>query len=255
MLLVANVGNTHIGLGLFQADQLAATWQLASDHRRSGAEYGSDVTELLRNHGVNPADVDGIAVSCVSPGMLPILIQAFHTSFAADPLVIAGDTPAGLQVLYHPPKSLGADRLLNCVAAAHIYGVPAIVADLGTATTIDCVNARREFIGGIIAPGIATALDGLLQAAPGLPRIELAAPGGIIGSSTVECMQAGTVAYTAAALDAVVRQMKAHLQTNPTVVATGGLAGLMRGLSAEIAVYDDNLTLHGIRLVYEMQKR
>jgi type III pantothenate kinase len=248
MLLVADIGNTKILLGLYAEDRLVGTWRIPTD-RNQPAGIESAITLWLKQIGIACDDIHGVALSCVTPGIIDLFKELAETLFSCQPLVVTGETPTPLQMSYGTPNTLGADRLLNCVAAVAAYGAPVIVVDLGTATTIDCVNSQREFLGGAIAPGVGTALQALLLAAPGLPQVELAAPERLIGRNTTECMQIGLVHYAAMAIDALVQQMQAEMNATATVVATGGLAYIMRSLSKEIHFYNDHLLLEGLRLV------
>lgn len=254
MLLVADIGNTKTLLGLYADERLVSTRRIPTK-RDLPAAISDDVMAWLQESGYTCDNISGVAVSCVTPGVIDQFKAMANTLFSCEPLVVTGETPTPLHMSYGTPKTLGADRLLNCVAAIEAHGVPVIVVDLGTATTIDCVNSRKEFLGGAIAPGVGTALQALLLAAPGLPTVELTAPNHVIGRNTIECMQIGLVHYAAAAIDALVRQMQNEMQEKAMVVATGGLAHVMRGKSQEIHYYEDNLLLEGLRLVYHYNCR
>jgi type III pantothenate kinase len=253
MLLVADIGNTKILIGLFVDDQLITTLRIPT-WRGQTAAAAAEITRWLQQIGHTCDEISGVAVSCVTPGVIDQFQEMASALFSCRPLVVTGETPTPLRMSYGTPKTLGADRLLNCVAAAEAYGAPVIVVDLGTATTIDCVSPQRAFLGGAIAPGVGTALQALSQAAPGLPAVELVGPRHVIGRNTTECMQIGLINYAAAAIDTLARQMQAEMHATATVVATGGLAHIMRDSSKEIQFYEDHLLLKGLRLVYNFNR-
>lgn len=255
MLLVIDIGNTNTVVGIFDRDKLLASWRLTTQRERTVDEYGILCRNLLSIAGIDAAHVTGIAIASVVPPLNRVLSEMARHYFGLDPLFVEPWLKEiGMPVLYNPPHDVGADRIVNGVAAYTKYGGPAIIVDLGTATTFDAVSARGEYLGGAIAPGITAAAESLFQRTARLPRVEIKRPPRIIGTTTVESIQAGLYYGYISMVDGMLRRMKAELE-NPVVIATGGLASLIAGDSTEIKLVDDNLTLDGLRIIYERCSR
>jgi type III pantothenate kinase len=282
MLLAIDVGNTQTVIGLFasgaaeiregetgtaksprrpkarnpgELKDLLHHWRLATVAERTADEYALLVTELLGLVGLgftsaSPSDgVDGMVVSSSVPDVTSAVRQMAHTWFDVPLVVIEPGIRTGMPILYDNPKDVGADRVANAVGALDLYGGPAIVVDMGTATTFDAISAAGEYAGGAITPGIEISMDALFAHAAALRRVELVEPRNVIGKSTVESIQSGVVYGYTGLVDAMCRRISAELGPS-TIIATGGLAGLITPLSETIQHHEPWLTLHGLRLVF-----
>jgi len=252
MLLAIDAGNTNITLGLFRAQELIAQWRLLTDRERSAAEYEADVRGLFERAGIDCSAVEGIAIASVVPHLDQALRQ-IAASFSVEPLFVDHTTDTGLKLLYNPPSDLGADRIVDAVAAMNKYGAPCIVVDFGTATTFNAISKNGEFLGGAISPGLFTCADALFARAAKLPRVEFVRPSTAIASSTVEAIQSGLYFGYAGLVDGVIEQMLEGMGSVSRIVATGGLAPLIAKASQYIDAIDETLTLDGLRIVYERQ--
>jgi len=251
MLLVIDAGNSNITLGVFRAHELIAEGRLNTDRDKSSDEYGVEIRDLFERSGVDTKSIDGIAIASVVPSLDQALRQMSETYFDLTPLFVDHTNAIGLRILYDPPSAVGADRIVDAVAASTVYGVPCIIVDFGTATTFNVVNAGHEYIGGAIAPGLKISAEALFSRAAKLPHVEIRQPEKVIGSSTVAAMQSGLYHGYAGLVDGVLAQMIAELGSKPHVVATGGLARVIARASKFIDEVDETLTLEGLRLVYE----
>jgi len=250
MLFVADVGNTHITVGAYAGERLLADWRVRTDRERTTDEHGLLFTHLLQQRGLEAASVRGFALSCVVPTMTDTVAQVAPRYFGVKPLVVSAKTDLGIRIHYLPASDVGADRLVNAVATRARYGVPAIVVDFGTATTLDAIDEHGDYLGGAIAPGIGISSDALFRHASRLYRVELNAPANAIGRNTVEAMQSGILFGFAGQVDALVRRMRREMPGTPRVVATGGLASTIAALSDTIEVVDPLLTLEGLRILW-----
>lgn len=247
MLLTIDVGNTNTVLGVFDGDQLANSWRVRTDPRATADELGWLYRGLLGDHPIS-----GVSVCSTVPAALREIRRMVSRTFPAMPtVVVEPGTRTGVPILIDNPKEAGADRIMNTLAAHHLYGGPAIVVDFGTATNIDVVSARGEFLGGAFAPGIEVALDALASRAAQLRNVELTTPRSVIGKSTVEALQSGMIYGVVGQVDALVRRIRAELGTPATTIATGGLAPLVIKESETLDNHEPHLTLIGLRLVFE----
>jgi len=253
MLLAIDAGNTNITVGLFREQELIAQWRLLTERERSAEDYGSDVRGLFERANVDRKEVDGIAIASVVP-QLDEALRQIAASFSVTPLFVDHTTDTGLKLLYEPPSDLGADRIVDAVAAMNKYGTPCIVVDFGTATTFNAISKDREFLGGAISPGLFTCAEALFARAAKLPRVEFARPRVAIGTSTVEAMQSGLYFGYAGLVDGVIAQMLEGMSPVSRIVATGGLAPLLADASRYVDVIDQTLTLDGLRIVYERNR-
>jgi type III pantothenate kinase len=251
MLLAIDAGNTNVTLGVFQGSELLAQWRLTTDHNRSSDEYGAQVRNLFDDAKIDLKGIKAVAIASVVPPLNPSLTRMVEVVFGLTPLFVDHTTDTGLQILYDSPSDLGADRIVDAVAAVTKYGVPCIVVDFGTATTFNAINAAREYLGGAIAPGIKIAAEALCSRAAKLPRVEIKRPDKVIGSSTVGAIQSGLYHGYAGLVDGVIEQMITEMGVKPHVIATGGLAPVIGGASRFIETIDATLTLDGLRLIYE----
>jgi type III pantothenate kinase len=251
MLLVLEVGNTNTKIGVYDGDRLLVSWRLTSRREQTADEYGLFIETLFRTRGVDPRGIRGIAISNVVPPVQQTLELMCEKYFGLTPYSVEPglNTPMPLEV--DNPREVGADRITKSVAAAAIYGPPLIVVDLGTATTFDCVNASGAFIGGAIAPGIATATEALVARAARLYRVEFVRPKEAIGRNTVTNMQSGVVYGYAGLVDGLVARMKAEMAGHAQVIGTGGYATLIAEAARSIDHINVDLGLEGLRLLYE----
>ena len=255
MLLVIDAGNTNVKLGVFRGAELVAQWRLAIDRDKSGDEYGAEVRNLFEQDRLDLKEVEGIAIASVVPPLDPALKQMAEVNFELTPLFVDHTTDTGLKILYDSPSELGADRIVDAAAAMAKYGAPCIAVDCGTATTFNAVNAAHEYLGGVIAPGIMISAEALFSRAAKLPRVEIKRPDKVIATSTIGAMQSGLYHGYAGLVDGVLSQMIAEMGARPRVIATGGLASLIAAGSKFIEEVDRTLTLDGLRLIYERNKK
>ncbi|WP_431962051.1 type III pantothenate kinase [Actinacidiphila sp. bgisy160] len=259
MLLTIDVGNTHTVLGLFDGDEIVEHWRVSTDPRRTADEMAVLMQGLMGMHpllGEELGDnIHGIAICSTVPSVLHELREVTRRYYGDVPAVLVEPgVKTGVPVLADNPKEVGSDRIINSLAAVHLYGGPCIVVDFGTATTFDAVTARGEYAGGAIAPGIEISVDALGARGAQLRKVELTRPRSVIGKNTIEAMQSGILYGFAGQVDGVAERMARELADDPddvTVIATGGLAPLVLGESAVIDVHEPWLTLIGLRLVYE----
>ncbi len=251
MLLVIDIGNTNTSLGVFDGENLIAHWRLTTARARPVDGWGVHARNLFALTGLDFKSIDAIAIASVVPPVNFTLKRMAEDYFHLTPLFIDHTIETGVPILYQPPSDVGADRIVDAVAAIHKYGAPCIVVDFGTATTFDAINATGEYLGGVITPGITISSDALFERAAKLPRVEIKRPQKVIGSATVEAMQSGLYYGYVELVDGILRRMIDELGGAPRVIATGGLAPLIAKGSEFIETVDETLTLEGLRLVYE----
>ena len=251
MLLVIDVGNTNTSLGVYEGANLVAHWRLTTARNRTVDEYGLHARNLFELAGLDFKTINAIAIASVVPPLNYTLKQMAEVYFHLSPLFVDHTIEIGLRILYEPPSDVGADRIVDAVAAIHKYGAPCIIVDFGTATTFNAINKDGEYLGGVITPGIMISADALFERTAKLPRVDIKRPRTVIGSSTVAAMQSGLYNGYVGLVDGVLRKMLAELDGSPRVIATGGLAPLIATGSELIELVDDTLTLEGLRLVYE----
>ena len=248
MLLTIDVGNTNTVIGCFEGEELVESWRIKTDARATADE----IALLLRGLLADEPRPAGVAACSTVPAVLHELRGVFERYYADVPVVIVEPgVRTGVPILYDNPREVGADRIVNALAAHHLHGGPAIVVDFGTSTNFDVVSERGEFLGGALAPGIEISVDALASAAARLLKVELVRPRSVIGKSTVEALQSGIIYGFAGQIDGLVRRISAELERPPVVIATGGLAPLVLDESETITEHEPDLTLIGLRLVFE----
>lgn len=253
MLLVIDVGNTNTSLGVYRGNDLLAHWRLTTNPSRTVDEYGVHARNLFELAHIDFKDIEAIAVASVVPPLNYTVRRMAEVYFHLTPLFIDHTTDTGLKILYEPASDVGADRIVDAVAAIARYGPPCIVVDFGTATTFNAINSAGEYVGGVITPGIMISSEALFSRTSKLPRVDIKRPRRVIGSSTIEAMQSGLYYGYAGLVDGVLKRMITEMGAKPNVIATGGLAPLIATGSEFIDKVDDTLTLEGLRLIYERQ--
>ncbi len=251
MLCVVDIGNTHTVLGLYKGDEILEKWRLRTDTHRTTNEWGLTLKNLFALEGLNIADVTSAAISSVVPPAVHTLVRASKRYFEVTPLVVGPGTKTGLAIRYENPREVGADRVVNAVAALAITDTACIVVDFGTATTFDCLSSKGEYLGGAICPGIGTSLEALVTRAAKLPRVEIIKPRTAIGRNTVESMQSGILYGYVSLVDGLVQRLSKEMEGPVSVIATGGLAGTISQESDTIERVVPDLTLEGLRLIFD----
>lgn len=255
MLLVIDIGNTNIKYGVWKDDTMLASFRVSSRLSRTADEYGSVLVNLLGNSGIKKSDIDGIIVSSVIPPLNYTVCHMCEYFFGISPLMVGPGIKTGINIKAENPKEVGADRIVNTVAAYKKYGGPLIVIDFGTATTFNVVDGSGAFIGGVIAPGIKTSLEGLVHSTAQLPMIELVPPKKAIAKSTESNMQAGIIFGFSGLVDNIVGKIRKELGDDTVkVVATGGLGEIIAKETKSIEIVDRTLTLFGLKTIYDLNK-
>ncbi|GAA0127114.1 type III pantothenate kinase [Clostridium senegalense] len=258
MVFVLDVGNTNIVLGIYKDKKLMVDWRLSTDHKRSSDEYGIQVRQLFEQNNIKASDIEGIIISSVVPNIMYSLEHMIRKYFNQNPIVVGPGVKTGINIKYDNPKEVGADRIVNAVAAFETYKKSMIIIDFGTATTFCAITKNGDYLGGTICPGIKISSDALFERAAKLPRVELVKPDTVICKNTVASMQAGIVCGYVGQVDYIVDKMKKEMmakgEEDPIVIATGGLATLIAQDSQTIDKVEPFLTLDGLRMIYEKNK-
>jgi len=254
MLLAVDIGNTNVAFGVFEGEQLRATWRMAADINRMADEYAALFLNLMHQQGLDKSDIKEVALCSVVPPLTATFEELSQRYFHISPLVVGAGVKTGVRIRMDNPREVGADRIANAAAAHHLYRGPVIIVDLGTATTFDTVSKEGDYLGGAIATGIGTAAEALFAKATALPRVELVHPKRVIGTNTIAAMQSGIVFGYVGLVEGIVARIQQELGEKAKVVATGGYAGLIAKETTVIDEVNPDLTLVGLRLIYLMNK-
>lgn len=255
MLFAADIGNTNITFGIFDGEKLKATWRIATGVHRMPDEYAILILSLLERQGLKGSQITAAVICSVVPPLVGGFEELFQRYLKITPIVVGAGVKTGVRISMDNPREVGADRIVNAVAAHHLYGGPVIVIDFGTATTFDVVSAEGDYVGGSIAPGIAIATEALFTRTAVLPRVELIHPKRAIGRNTVAAMQSGIVYGYVGLIEGLVARIQKELGDKAKVVATGGFAELLAEETSVIEVVNPDITLIGLRLIYEMNQQ
>ncbi|WP_058486497.1 type III pantothenate kinase [Defluviitalea phaphyphila] len=255
MILTIDVGNTNIVLGAYEKDKMIAYWRMTTRAYRSSDELGMFIYDLLKHNGVDINDMEQVVIASVVPDIMYSLEHGIRKYLKINPLIVGPGVKTGINIRVDNPKELGADRIVNAVAAMYLYGGPAIIIDFGTATTFDVISEDGEYIGGVIAPGINISAEALWQRAAKLPKVEIQKPKRVVGKNTIDSIQSGLVYGYVGQVDYIVRRIKKEIKApNARVIATGGLAKVIAPESKTIEEVNGFLTLQGLKIIYEKNK-
>lgn len=254
MILTIDIGNTNIVLGIVDKKKILNFWRIGTDKLKTSDEYGILIRNLFKYHNVKINDISGSIISCVVPALQGVFIESIKKYFKHDPVVVGPGIKTGMPILYKNPQEVGADRIVNAIAAYDEYETSLVIVDFGTATTFDCVSKKGEYLGGVITPGILISSEALFGSASKLPKVELRKPDNIIGKTTIQSIQSGLIFGYAGLVDGIVERIKSELGDQTKVIATGGLAGLIALESKTIEKIDEHLPLKGLWLIYERNR-
>ena len=254
MLLVIDVGNSNIVIGIYQDEKIVKDWRISTDKSKTTDEYGIIIHDLFRLGGIDFKAVKGLIISSVVPTLTGVLEKLSISYFGLKACIVGPGIKTGMPIQYDNPREVGADRIVNAVAGYEKYRTSLIIVDFGTATTFDYVNRKGEYCGGAIAPGLVVSTEALFQKASKLPRVEILKPPVVIAKNTVNSMQSGIFYGYVGLVDGIVTRMKSESRDNAKVVATGGLAGLIAPESKTVEVVEAFLTLEGLRILYERNR-
>ncbi|HEY9061967.1 MAG TPA: type III pantothenate kinase [Pseudobacteroides sp.] len=255
MILVMDVGNTNITIGMYDGKKLLNHWRMGTDREKTSDEFGMFMMSLFSNDKLDINNIDAVIMASVVPPIMYSLEHAIRKYLKKEPILVGPGIKTGINIKYENPREVGADRIVNAVAAIEIYGGPIIVVDFGTATTFCAISSKGDYLGGVICPGIKVSLEALFQKAAKLPRIELVKPENVIGRTTIGNMQSGIIYGYIGQVDYIVKRMKKEMkEENVKVVATGGLARLIASESETIDEINGLLTLEGLRIIHERNK-
>jgi type III pantothenate kinase len=250
MLLAIDIGNSNNVIGLFSSERLLTHWRIRTEWNRTSDEYWVLIKEFIQLNNVDTETIDEIIIACVVPPLIPVLKEMSNNYFSCDPLIVGPGIKTGMSILYKNPAEVGADRIVNSVAAYEKYGGPLIIVDFGTATTFDVVSQKGEYLGGAISPGVQLSLEALFKSAAMLPRVDMAEPEYAIGKSTIESIHSGTVYGFVGMIDGMVLRIQEELQQEVQVIGTGGIVDLIASKTKTIDIIDPFLTLEGLRIIH-----
>ena len=251
MILLIDVGNTNVTIGACEGNEIKASWRMTTNKDQTSDEIGVTLRNFLTYNEIDIANIEGTIISSVVPPIMYSLTHAVRKYIGTEPIIVKSTSKMGLTIKVDNPKEVGADRLVNAVAAIKKYKAPLIIVDFGTATTFCTINKDKEYLGGVILPGVKISLNALVEKTAKLPRIEIAKPESIIGTNTVSSMQAGMYYGYAGSVDNIVTKIKEELGEDATVIATGGLARMIAKEAKTIDTIDSELTLEGLKIIYD----
>ena len=254
MLLAIDVGNTNMVFGLYEGERLRGSFRISTNAERTSDELGMQISQYYHFHGIDRAETDAVIIASVVPPVMYTLINAIRKYLHVRPVIAGRDVDIGIDNRYTNPREVGADRLVNAVSAIEKYGKPLIIVDIGTATTFDAIDTNGAYQGGAIFPGIKVAMEALFLKASKLPRVDIERPEKAIGKTTVQSMQSGAVRGYVGALAGIITDIQDELGGGARVIATGGMGRMMAEYCDLIDEVDPNLTLEGLRLIYERNK-
>lgn len=254
MILAIDVGNTNIVVALYDKDKLRRSWRMATDKNKASDEYGMLLTQFLRFEEVGTDEISDVMIASVVPTVMHSLKNAVKRYIGCEPMIVGPGIKTGMNIRLENPRELGADRIVNAVAAINKYSPPLVIVDFGTATTFCAVDRKGDYLGGVIAAGIKISMDALFEKTAKLPKVEIIEPEGVIGKNTINAIQSGAVYGQAGQADGIIRRIKKDIGDDATVVATGGLAKTIAAHSEEIDIVDSMLTLDGLKILYDKNK-
>lgn len=254
MLLAIDIGNTNVTLGVFDGEKLRVTWRMASDVHQMADEYAASLLTLLQHNSISPTDIKDISMCNVVPPLTTTFVDLSQRYFKATPLIVGAGVKTGVRIRMDNPREVGADRIADAAAAHHLYGGPVITIDLGTTTVFGIVSRDGDYLGGVIATGIATAAEALFTRTAQLPRVDLVRPKNVIGTNTIAAMQSGIIYGYASLVEGMLARIQKEMGEKAKVVATGGYSSLIAKETSVIDEVNPDLTLIGLRLIYEMNK-
>ncbi|MBN2804588.1 MAG: type III pantothenate kinase [Deltaproteobacteria bacterium] len=254
MILVSDIGNTHTSLGLFKDDTLILKWNVQTSKERTTDEWGLTFKSFFEMHSIKLSEISGVAISSVVPPAVFALKQAAQKYLNCNPLMVGPGIKTGLSLRYDNPKEIGADRVVNAVAAKHYYKKAAIIIDFGTATTFDCVSNNGEYLGGVICPGIGISLDALVTKTAKLSKVEIAKPPSVIGKTTEHAMQSGILYGYTSMVDGLIKRLIKEMNDTPVIIATGGLSQIITQESETIEHYEPDLAMNGLKIIFEKNR-
>lgn len=254
MILAIDVGNTNIVVALYDDEKLRRNWRMATDKNKASDEYGVLITQFLSHESVDCDDITDVMIASVVPTVMHSLKNAVKRYIGCEPMIVGPGIKTGMNIRMDNPRELGADRIVNAVAAINKYKAPLIIVDFGTATTFCAVDGKGDYIGGVIAAGVKISMDALFDKTAKLPKVEIVRPNGIIGRNTINAIQSGAVYGQAAQADGIIKRIKKEIGSDATVIATGGLAKMIAEESEEIEIVDSMLTLDGLKILYDKNK-
>ncbi|NLM75781.1 MAG: type III pantothenate kinase [Clostridiaceae bacterium] len=256
MLLVIDVGNTSSAIGVYKNNTLIGNWRISTDKERTSDETGMFLISMLNTAGISPDHIRDVIMCSVVPPAMHSIVNAIKKYIKKTPLIVGIGVKTGINIKYENPKEIGSDKIVNAVAALKLYGGPVIIVDFGTATTFCAVNSKGDYKGGIICPGIKISAEALFSKASKLPRIEIVKPKHIIGRNTVNSMQSGIFYGFVGQVEYIVGLMKAEMgESGIKVVATGGMANLIASETKSIDIVNPNLSLEGLKFIYELNSK
>jgi type III pantothenate kinase len=254
MLLAIDIGNTETTIGVFDGEQKKTTFQMTTSIHRTADEAAVLLLSIMKSRGLEVSDIKEVALCSVVPPLTVIFDNMIKRYFEITPLIVAAGVKTGIRICMDNPKEVGADRIVDAVAAHHLYGGPLIIVDMGTATTFEIVSKNGDYLGGAIAPGMLSSAEALFQRAAMLPRIELTSPNKVIGTNTIDAMKSGVVYGYVGLVESMVQRMQKELGGKVKVIATGGFSSLIAKETGVIDEVNPDLTLIGLRLIYRMNR-